>query len=239
MLEVLNLTVFYRENWAVRNVSFVLQPGQVTSLLGPNGAGKSTIIKAMLGLIPTFKGIVKFENQPLVKQLSKVAYVPQRSQIDWDYPITVGRVVMMGRIRQTGWLRKPSRQSREVVTNALKRVSMLEYYNCPIGALSGGQQQRVFLARALAQEADILFFDEPFTGVDKKTEGIIFDIFTELKLQHKTLLVISHNLGETLNNYDHFLLLNRQLIAAGNKLEVLTRENINRAYGQGLNLITA
>ena len=239
MLEVLDLTVFYRENWAVRNVSFTLHSGQVTSLLGPNGAGKSTIIKAMLGLIPTFKGIVKFENQPLIKQLSKVAYVPQRSQIDWDYPITVGRVVMMGRIRQTGWLRKPSRQSREIVTTALKRVSMLEYHNCPIGALSGGQQQRVFLARALAQEADILFFDEPFTGVDKKTEGIIFDIFTELKLQQKTLLVISHDLGETLNNYDHFLLLNRQLIAAGNKLEVLTRENINKAYGQGLNLITA
>lgn len=238
MLEVCNLTVFYRENWVVRNVSFTLQSGQVTSLLGPNGAGKSTVIKAMLGLIPASQGVVKLDNYPLKKQLHKVAYVPQRSQIDWDYPITVEQVVMMGRIRQTGWLTKMSRQSKEIVITALERVGMLKYRNCPIGELSGGQQQRVFLARALAQQADILFFDEPFTGVDKTTEGIIFDLFTELKLQNKTLLVISHDLSNTLNNYDQFLLLNQQLIAAGNKSEVLTINNLHQAYGQGLNLVT-
>ena len=239
MLEVWDLTVCYREHWAVNNVSFSLKTGQVTCLLGPNGAGKSTMIKAILGLIPAIRGVVKFENQPLKKQLSKVAYVPQRSQIDWDYPITVERVVMMGRTRKTGWFRNPSRQSRQLVSAALERVEMLKYRNCRIGELSGGQQQRVFLARAMAQQAELLFLDEPFTGVDKKTEGIIFDIFTELKSQHKTLLVISHDLGKTLDNYDQFLLLNQKLIASGSKQQVLTTENITQAYGQGLGFFAA
>ena len=239
MLEVWDLTVCYREHWALNNVSFSLKPGQVTSLLGPNGAGKSTLIKAMLGLTPAIRGVVKFENQPLKKQLRKVAYVPQRSQIDWDYPITVERVVMMGRTRQTGWFRNPSRQSRQLVSAALEQVEMSKYCNHRIGELSGGQQQRVFLARALAQQAELLFLDEPFTGVDKKTERIIFDIFTELKSQHKTLLVISHDLGKTLDNYDQFLLLNQKLIASGNKQQVLTVENITQAYGQGLGLFAA
>ena len=239
MLEVWDLTVCYREHWALNNVSFSLKPGQVTSLLGPNGAGKSTLIKAMLGLIPAIRGVVKFENQPLKKQLRKVAYVPQRSQIDWDYPITVEKVVMMGRTRQTGWFRNPSRQSRQLVSAALERVEMLKYRNHRIGELSGGQQQRVFLARAWAQQAELLFLDEPFTGVDKKTERIIFDIFTELKSQNKTLLVISHDLGKTLDNYDQFLLLNQELIASGSKQQVLTVENITQAYGQGLGFFAA
>ena len=239
MLEVWDLTVCYKQHWVVNNVSFSLKTGQLTCLLGPNGAGKSTMIKAILGLIPAIRGVVKFENQPLKKQLSKVAYVPQRSQIDWDYPITVERVVMMGRTKKTGWFRNPSRQSRQLASAALERVDMLKYRNYRIGELSGGQQQRVFLARALAQQAELLFLDEPFTGVDKKTEGIIFDVFTELKSQHKTLLVISHDLGKTLDNYDQFLLLNQKLIASGSKQQVLTTENITQAYGQGLSFFAA
>jgi manganese/iron transport system ATP-binding protein len=238
MLEVCNLVVTYRETWAVRDVSFSLYPGQVTGLLGPNGAGKSTLVKAVLGLIPAVSGTIQFRSQPMKRQLKQVAYVPQRTQIDWDYPITVENVVMMGRIPSTGWFRSPSRRSRELVKEALMRVEMWEYRHRQIRELSGGQQQRVFLARALAQEADLLFFDEPFTGIDKKTEDVIFTVFNELKLQDKILLVISHDLSETLENYDNFLLLNRHLIAVGSREKVLTEDNLRMTYGKELKIIT-
>ncbi|MFP4300358.1 MAG: metal ABC transporter ATP-binding protein [Spirulinaceae cyanobacterium] len=239
MLEVHHLAVCYRNTCAVRDVSFCLHPGQLTCLLGPNGAGKSTVVKAILGLIPTVQGKVLWNERPLKSQLHRIAYVPQRVQIDWDYPVTVQNVVMMGRTRQTGWFRTPSRYSLELAKNALDRVEMLQYAKRPIGELSGGQQQRVFIARALAQEADLFFFDEPFVGIDKKTEDIIFDVFAELKQLNKTLLAISHDLSETLSHYDHFLLLNQSLVAMGRDREVLTPENLQQAYGKKLNLLVA
>lgn len=230
MLEVSNLSVNYRQTLAVENVSFTLQPGQVTGLLGSNGAGKSSLIKAILGLVPTAKGVINWNSKPVIKQLNKVAYVPQRSQIDWDYPVTVEKAVMMGRVATTGWFKSHSKYSRCLVRNALERVGMWQYRSCQIRELSGGQQQRVFLARAISQEADLFLFDEPFNNVDRQTENIIFDVFAELKAQLKTLLVISHDLGETLENYDQLLLLNKKLIAFGSIKEVLTNENINKAY---------
>lgn len=236
MLEVYDLAVHYRNHWAINDVSFCLQPGQVTGLLGPNGAGKSTLVKAILGLTPATRGIVKFASRPLKRQLKRVAYVPQRTQIDWNYPITVAKVVMMGRISATGWFRKPSRNSHHIVRNALEKLGMWEDRQRQIKELSGGQQQRVFLARAIAQQADLLFFDEPFNNIDHQTEAIIFNIFAELKQQNKTLLVISHDLGLTLNNYDRFLLLNQNIIATGSKQEVLTQENLQRAYGNKINI---
>ncbi|NEO32256.1 MAG: metal ABC transporter ATP-binding protein [Symploca sp. SIO3C6] len=239
MLEVHNLAVSYRNTWAISDITFSLKPGQSVALLGPNGAGKSTMVKAMLGLIPIASGTVKFCSDPLLKQLQRVAYVPQRTQIDWDYPITVWNVAMTSRTKYTGWFRQPSRQSLEIVRAALERVGMLEYCHCQIGELSGGQQQRVFLARALAQQAELLFFDEPFVGVDKKTEEIIFEIFAELKLHNKTLLVVSHDLGTSLEKYDQLLLLNKQLIAVGSREQVLTADNLNKAYGQGIKLLVA
>lgn len=245
MLEVRNLAVSYRETEAVRNVSFCLQPGEVTALLGPNGAGKSTLVQGILGLIPIDRGSVKWQNRSLKNQLKKIAYIPQRTQVDWDYPITVQNVVMMGRIRSTGWFRlrsdskgvSTSCRARGIVNTALQRVDMWEYRQRQIRELSGGQQQRVFLARALAQEADLFFFDEPFAGVDRKTEEILFDVFDELKEQGKTILVISHDLGETLDRYNRLLLLDKELIAAGAKSEVITAENLQRVYGRHLQLI--
>ncbi|MBE9128059.1 MULTISPECIES: metal ABC transporter ATP-binding protein [unclassified Coleofasciculus] len=237
MLEVQNLAVRYRDTEAISSVSFSLQPGQLTGLFGPNGAGKSTLLKAILGLIPVTSGVVKFCSKPLKSQLRRVAYVPQRNQIDWDYPIAVRNVVMMGRTVHTGWFREPSRQSKEIAIDALKRVGMLEYRNRQIGELSGGQQQRVFLARAIAQQADLLCFDEPFAGIDKKTEEIIFDILSELKQNNKIIVVISHDLGENLEYYDRFLLLNKKIIAVGSKTDVLTRENLKNAYGQVMSLV--
>ena len=204
-------------------------------LFGSNGAGKSTLVKAILGLVPISDGTAKWMGKPVVKQLNRVAYVPQRSQIDWDYPITVERVVMMGRVRTTGWFKKHDRTSRNIVRDALQRVGMWQYRKRQIRELSGGQQQRVFLARAIAQEADLLLFDEPFNNIDRQTEAIIFDIFAELKAQQKALLVISHDFSETINNYDRLLLLNKRLIASGTKEEVLTNQNINKAYDRHFN----
>ena len=231
MLEVCDLAVNYRNTWAINNVSFCLQPGQLTGLFGPNGAGKSTLIQGILGLIPIAHGKIRYGSQPLKNQLKKVAYVPQRNKIDWDYPVTVEKVVMMGRIPATGWFNKFSRYSRTVVDRALAQVEMSKFRKHQIRELSGGQQQRVFLARAIAQEADLLFFDEPFNNVDCKTEKIIFQVFQELKQQQKTLLVISHDLGDTINNYDQLILLNQKLIAAGQRQQVLTHQNIQQTYG--------
>jgi manganese/iron transport system ATP-binding protein len=234
MLEVQNLAVNYRGVQALLNVSFCLEPGQLVGVIGPNGAGKSTMIKAMLGLVPATNGVVKFKGKALKQQLRCCAYVPQRSQIDWDYPATVWSVVMMARSAHTGWFRSPSRQSKEIVASALKRVGIWELRHRQIGELSGGQQQRVFLARALAQQAELFLFDEPLAGIDKKTEAIIFQIFAELKAEGKTLLVSSHEWGKALSHYDRLLLLNQRLIANGSPEQVMTLENIQRAYGEGL-----
>ncbi|MFM9263676.1 metal ABC transporter ATP-binding protein [Tychonema sp. BBK16] len=239
MLEVQDLAVNYRGISALNNINFHLESGQLTGVFGPNGAGKSTMVKAMLGLIPACRGRVKYQGRLLKEQLDRVAYVPQRSQIDWDYPITVWNAVMMARTVHTGWFRNPSRQSQELVNAALLRVGMWDLRDRQIGQLSGGQQQRIFLARAIAQQADLLFFDEPFNAIDKTTEEIIFDVFSELKAENKTLLVISHDLGETLKLYDNLLLLNKQLIAIGSRREVLTAANIQKAYGYDLSLVSA
>lgn len=234
MLEVQNLTVSYRGVFALKGVTFTIYPGQLVGLIGPNGAGKSTMVKAMLGLIPASRGVVKFAQRPLKQQRQQIAYIPQRSQIDWDYPVTAQNVVMMARTMHTGWFGGFSRQSRELVKEALQRVGMWELRHRQIGELSGGQQQRIFLARAIAQQPELLLFDEPFTGIDKKTEAIIFEVFSELKAEGKTLLVSSHEWGDALNHYDRLLLLNQQLVASGAPQEVMTLENIQRAYGEGL-----
>lgn len=234
MLNVQNLAVSYRGIAAVKEVSFTIEPGQLVGLIGPNGAGKSTMVKAMVGLIPAASGMVTLNQFPLKQQLQQVAYVPQRSQIDWDYPVTAWNVVKMAMTSRMGWWRGCSRQSQELVKDALQRVGMWELRQRQIGELSGGQQQRVFLARAIAQQAELFLFDEPFTGIDKKTEAIIFDIFSELKAEGKTLLVSSHEWGNALDHYDRLLLLNQQLVANGSPQEVMTLENIKRAYGEGI-----
>lgn len=234
-IAIKNLGVCYRTGEALRNISLEVLPGRVTGVFGPNGAGKSTLVKAMLGLIPVSFGQVLYDNQPLQNYLERVAYVPQRSQIDWTYPVTVWDVVMMGRVRKTGWLRPFSTISKRKGMEALEKVGMSEYKNRPIGQLSGGQQQRVFLARSLAQEADVFFFDEPFVGVDQKTETIIFDIFHSLAETNKIVLVVNHDLGESIANFDDLILLNKELIAVGERNQVLQEENIQRAYGSKVN----
>ncbi len=233
-IQIDNLTVRYQNNTALRQVSAQIQRGRLTGLIGPNGAGKSTMMKAMLGLIPA-GGTVSYGaepgSQPLVSVLDQVAYVPQRAQIDWTYPATVWDVVMMGRVRRTGWFRRFSGVSRQKAMAALERVALADLADRPIGQLSGGQQQRVFLARSLAQEADIFCFDEPFAGVDRKTEGILFNILRELAAAGHVVLVVHHDLGESITNFDDLLLLNGALIASGERQAVLQQENVYQAYG--------
>ncbi len=230
-LAVDNLSVKYRALDALKNVSFTVQPGRLVGIFGPNGAGKSTLVKAMLGLIPTVSGKVLYQDKPLAEQLHQVAYVPQRSQIDWTYPVTVWDVVMMGRVKKTGWFNRFSSISRRVAIEALARVGMDGYKDRPIGELSGGQQQRVFLARSLAQQANVFCFDEPFVGIDQKTQKIIFDVFEELTQAGKIVLVVNHDLGESITHFDELLLLNQTLVASGDRQDVLTPENLEQAYG--------
>ncbi len=231
MLEVRQLAVNYRGVRGLDPVSFQVSPGQLVGIIGPNGAGKSTLLKALLGLISVSSGTVHYCNCPLHQQLGRVAYIPQKSQIDWDYPITVWNVVMMARTRQLGWLRRPSPAAKEIVKAALKRVKILNLRHRRIGELSGGQQQRVFLARSLAQQADLFLFDEPFTGVDKKTEAIMLEVFEELRSLGKILLLSTHEWGQSLGQLDRLLLLNQSLIADGSPQQVMTPENLHQAYG--------
>ena len=229
-INVTHVGVHYRTQEALRDINCTIKPGKITGIFGPNGAGKSTLMKAILGLVPMSSGQVSYKNQPLMRQLEKVAYVPQRSQIDWNYPATVWDVVMMGRVKKTGWLRSFSTVSRQIAKQALERVGIGELKNRPIGELSGGQQQRVFLARALTQEAEIFCFDEPFVGIDQKTQTIIFEVFQELAKNNKIVLVVNHDLGESITHFDDLILLNCELIATGSRQQVLTEENLYRAY---------
>ncbi|MDX2270383.1 MAG: metal ABC transporter ATP-binding protein [Cyanobacteriota bacterium] len=230
-ITITDLRVSYRSHLALDQITTQLAAGQLTGIVGPNGAGKSTLIKAMLGLIPIERGEITLDGQPVSGQRRRIAYLPQRSQIDWTYPATVWDVVLMGRVRKTGWLRHFSSNSRELAHAALARVGLADLANRPIGQLSGGQQQRVFLARALAQEADILALDEPFAGVDQKTEGILFDILRQLADQGSTVLIIHHDLGTAIRRFDHLLLLNQRLIAQGSPHQVLQPHYVQQAYG--------
>ena len=234
-IRVSSLDVFYRDLHALADVSVAVKPGKLTGIVGPNGAGKSTLMKAMLGLIPAAQGEVSWGQTSLLAQRERLAYLPQRAQIDWRYPATAWDVVMMGRVRKSGWLRKFSSTSKRAAETALKRVGMEAFAHRPIGQLSGGQQQRIFLARALAQEADVLFLDEPLTGVDKKTEAALFDILHELANEGKIVLAIHHDLGPTIKNFDEVILLNREVIASGAREEVLQSEFMQRAYGGWVN----
>jgi manganese/iron transport system ATP-binding protein len=229
-LRVQHLSIHYRNLEALRDVTVKIHPGRLTGIIGPNGAGKSTLIKGAIGLIPTSQGSVLYGDRPLSSQRERVAYVPQRSQIDWSYPATAWDVVMMGRVRPTGWLRRFSAASRQQALTALQRVGMAELKDRSIGALSGGQQQRVFLARALAQNAEVFLLDEPFVGVDRKTEAILFEIFHELTASGKIVLIVNHDLGESITHFDDLILLNKEVISVGSRQQVLKENHIHRAY---------
>jgi manganese transport system ATP-binding protein len=229
-LNVSNLWVSFQGKHVVQNVSFRLGKGQMLGIIGPNGAGKSTLLKAVLGLLPINKGRVRIFDSPIKNVRKSIAYVPQRNEIDWNFPITVLDVVLMGTYPSLGWMKKTNKKHREWALHRLTKVGMEDYTDQQIGELSGGQQQRVFLARALAQEAEIFFLDEPFVGIDVTSEGMIVEILKELCSQGKTIAIVHHDLSKAEAYFDDLLLLNKHLIRYGNVLEVLDPAVLSKAY---------
>ena len=229
-IEVKNLTVSYGPRPALLDVSFQIKPGQLIGIIGPNGSGKSTLIKAILGFVKRDFGTIRILGKPVEKAKGLVAYVPQRGAVDWDYPITVEQVAMMGRFGEILWYRRPSEKDHKIVRQSLKMVRMDEFHKQQIGQLSGGQQQRVFMARALAQGAEVLLLDEPFAGVDAATERAILDVLANAKDAGKTLLVVHHDLATASEYFDQLLLLKQRLFAFGSPKDVLQQTLLSEVY---------
>lgn len=231
-VEVEQLTVNYDKTPVLWDVGFAIPSGKLIGVIGPNGAGKSTLLKALLGVVKPLSGKVAFFSQPLKKVFKRIAYVPQRSSVDWEFPITVMDLVLMGRYGKLGLLKWPRAADKEAARAALNMVGMLPFEKRQIGQLSGGQQQRIFIARALLQDADIYFMDEPFAGVDMATEQAIIGLLDQLKLQGKTVFVVHHDLNSVERYFDWVILLNTALIASGPVSQVFHPANIERAYGK-------
>jgi manganese/iron transport system ATP-binding protein len=233
-LSVRDLTVTYPNgNTALADASFELRPGTVCGLVGVNGSGKSTLFKAIMGFQRPSAGEVRIGGLPVreAQRQNLVAYVPQSEDVDWNFPVLVEDVVMMGRYGRMGFLRRASAVDREKVAQALERVGMTAFRLRQIGELSGGQRKRVFLARALAQEGRLILLDEPFTGVDVKTETAIIELMRELAAQGHVMLVSTHNLGSVPDFCDQVVLLNRTVLAAGPTATTFTQANLERAFG--------
>lgn len=237
-LELHDLTVAYHRKPVLWGIDLVVPRGKLVGIVGPNGAGKSTLIKAALGLVPVSSGWVKIFGEPARRNLQRVGYVPQRESVDWDFPVTVMDVVLMGRYGHLGLVKRPSTKDREIARDCLEKVKMLPFANRQIANLSGGQQQRVFLARALAQESDLYFMDEPFSGVDAATEAAIIALLHELKDKGKTLMVVHHDLPTARNYFDMLLLLNMRVVAFGPTEEVFTYELLQQTYGGRLTILS-
>ena len=229
-----DLTVTYNNGTtALRNVSFEIPTGTITALVGVNGAGKSTLFKALMGFIPTVKGEISILGQSVKSALKKnfIAYVPQAEEVDWSFPVLVQDVVMMGRYGHMGFFRKTRQQDILEVEHALNRVGMTDFKDRQIGELSGGQRKRVFLARALAQKSKIILLDEPFTGVDVKTETAIIKLLGEMRKEGKIMLVSTHNLGSVPEFCDRTILIKETVLAYGKTENTFTRQNLELAFG--------
>ncbi|AFJ48551.1 manganese/iron ABC transporter ATP-binding protein [Shimwellia blattae] len=231
------VSITYRNgHTALRDTSFSLPAGSVTALVGVNGSGKSTLFKALMGFVPLGGGSIEILGMPTGQALRRnlVAYVPQAEEVDWSFPVLVEDVVMMGRYGHMGWLRIPRAWDRQIVTDALARVDMLALRQRQIGELSGGQKKRVFLARAIAQQGQVILLDEPFTGVDVNSEANIIRLLGELRGEGKTLLVATHNLATVAEYCDHCLLINATVVACGPTATTFTRDNLLRTFSDGL-----
>ena len=237
VVEIHDLTVSYHKKPVLWDIDLALPKGKLIGIIGPNGAGKSTLIKATMGLLPLGSGYVKIFEQPLEKVRERVSYVPQRGSVDWDFPTSVLDVVLMGRYGRIGLFNRPSKSDKEIAFTCLKKVGMESYLKRQISQLSGGQQQRVFLARALAQEADLYFMDEPFAGVDAATESAILEIMKEMTSQNKTVIVVHHDLQSAAEFFDWIILLNMRLVACGPIGEVFTSKLLQETYGGKLTVL--
>ncbi|WP_019413759.1 metal ABC transporter ATP-binding protein [Paenisporosarcina sp. TG20] len=229
-ISVSNLFVSYDGSEALKNVSFTVDKGKLVGIIGPNGAGKSTLLKVLLNLIKKDSGRVELLGKSIKEMKTKIAYVPQRSSIDWDFPITVIDTVILGTYPNLGIFKRPKKEHKTWAHECLKKVGIAELHNRQIGELSGGQQQRVFLARALAQKPEMYFLDEPFVGVDVTSEEKIISILKELRDSGKTVIVVHHDLSKASDYFNELILLNKELIEHGNVERVFQPDVLSRAY---------
>ncbi|MCO4849570.1 manganese ABC transporter ATP-binding protein MntB [Bacillus vallismortis] len=236
-VELENVTVAYHKKPVLQDISIQVPEGKLIGIIGPNGAGKSTLIKTILGLVPRASGDISIYGKDYQNQRTRIGYVPQRGSVDWDFPTNALDVVLMGRYGRIGLLKRPKKADVELAQAALEKVGMLDYAKRQISQLSGGQQQRVFLARALCQDADIYFMDEPFAGVDAATERAIMTLLAELKEKGKTVLVVHHDLQTAEDYFDWILLLHLRKIAFGPAENVFTIENLQKTYGGRLTFL--
>jgi manganese/zinc/iron transport system ATP- binding protein len=236
-IQVADLTVAYQEKPVLWDVDLDVPQGVLMAIVGPNGAGKTTMLKAILGLLAPAAGHVAIFGKPYQQQRRLVGYVPQRGSVDWDFPTSVLDVVMMGNYGKLGWLRRPGAAERRAAESALEKVGMADYATRQISQLSGGQQQRTFLARALVQDAQVYFMDEPFQGVDATTERAIVELLKDLRAQGKTVLAVHHDLQTVPEYFDWVTLLNVRRVASGPVAEVFTEENLKATYGGRLTFL--
>jgi manganese/zinc/iron transport system ATP- binding protein len=237
-LEVHDLTVAFDRKPVLWDIDLTIPQGKLVGIIGPNGAGKSTLIKAIMGLLPISSGYCKLFDEKLDTVRQKVSYVPQRESVDWDFPVSVMDVVLMGRYAKLGLLKRPRKADVDVAMDCLRKVGMEAFANRQIAQLSGGQQQRTFLARALAQQAEIYFMDEPFAGVDSATEKAIINLLRTMTEANKTVIVVHHDLQSVINYFDWVILLNTRLIAHGPTATVFTQQNLQETYGGKLTLLS-
>jgi manganese/zinc/iron transport system ATP- binding protein len=237
-LEVHDLTVAFDRKPVLWNIDLKLPQGKLVGIVGPNGAGKSTLIKAIMGLLPLSSGFAKLFDRPINDVRNRVSYVPQRESVDWDFPASVLDVVLMGRYGKLGLFRRPRKADVDVAMDCLRKVGMEQYINRQISQLSGGQQQRTFLARALAQQADIYFMDEPFAGVDSATEKAIIDLLRSMTEAKKTVIVVHHDLASVPQYFDWVIMLNTRLVAFGPTDTTFTQQNLQETYGGKLTLLS-
>ncbi|AQS54741.1 metal ABC transporter ATP-binding protein [Novibacillus thermophilus] len=237
-LDVQHLTVAYHNKPVLKDVTFSVPDSTLLAVVGPNGAGKSTLLKSILGLVPKTAGDVKLFGQPYRRVRRRIGYVPQRESVDWDFPTNALDVVLMGRYGHVGWVKRPGKRDKAIAMECLDKVGMADYAGRQISQLSGGQQQRVFLARALAQEADLYFMDEPFSGVDAATEAAILNILKTLNGEGKTVVVVHHDLQTVSEYFDWVLLLNMRKIAIGPTDVTFTPDNLQKTYGGRLTFVT-
>lgn len=235
-VSVQNLYVSYYGKEVIRDVSFSFEAGNLIGIVGPNGAGKSTMMKAVLGLIPKDSGTVEIGGKSIDQIRKKIAYVPQRSNIDWDFPIIVRDTVLLGTYPNLGIFRRPGKKEREWASQCLEEVGMQDFSERQIAELSGGQQQRVFLARALAQNAEYFFLDEPFVGIDVASEEVIIKILKQLRNQGKTIFVVHHDLSKVETYFDDLILINKELYGAGPVNKVFLPENMEKCFKMRLGL---